>query len=120
MRIPHQHATSLYKNVQTRSAVWPDRNNYIILSESRYASFECYSTRYGIGAELPPQEVPVKDSTIQAGGKRLILLALVYFLVGRCPGIDDHLPSVRKTIGNTLHVTESLFPKIAQEFRIGR
>ena len=45
----------------------------IILPESRYVSFECRSTRYGIGANLPPQQV--KDSTIPNGGKGLILLA---------------------------------------------
>ena len=43
------------------------------LPESRYVSFECHSTRYGIGADLPPQQV--KDSTIRDGGKGLILLA---------------------------------------------
>ena len=45
----------------------------IILPESRYVSFQCHSTRYGIGADLPPQQV--KDSTIPDGGKGLILLA---------------------------------------------
>ena len=45
----------------------------IILPESQHVAFECYSTRYGISADLPPQEV--KDSTIPAGGKGLILLA---------------------------------------------
>ena len=47
----------------------------IILPECRYVSFECHSTRYGIGADLPPQQV--KDSTIPEGGKGLILLAPV-------------------------------------------